>query len=421
MSAKKVILVCLGVVAAAILLSTLSHRVAAERQQDALDAFYATPPDVAAAAPGAVLRREPLPSLQIAGARTYRLLYRTERTDGSAAVSGAIAIVPTAAPPAAGRPVLAWAHGTVGLGRGCAPSRRVHPLQSVPWLADAVANGFVVIAPDYAGLGTAGPSEYLIGRAEANDITNAVRALDNVPDAAPERRWSVIGHSQGGHAALWAAQLAPELLPERPLIGVAVGAPAANLSAIVNEQWDGGIGWLIGAAIATSWPSAYPEANLDSDISRLGRLYTGPVADACLGEGVPVPPLLGFLAAAVGLPFFDANPNDDPRIAALVEEQTPQPLPSTLPLLIAQGTADTVIPPDTNAALQLEWCAAGSNLTMDWLGGVGHIAAGPIVGTLGVPWLRAIFDGERPRPRCDFVPPVPVAGSVLGEAVNIGS
>ena len=30
---------------------------------------------------------------------------------------------------------------------------------------------------------------------------------------------------------------------------------------------------------------------------------------------------------------------------------------------------------------------------------VGHIAAGPIVGTLGVPWLRAIFDGERPRPR----------------------
>ena len=44
MTAKKAILVCLGVVAAAILLSTLSHRVAAERQQDALDAFYATPP-----------------------------------------------------------------------------------------------------------------------------------------------------------------------------------------------------------------------------------------------------------------------------------------------------------------------------------------------------------------------------------------
>jgi pimeloyl-ACP methyl ester carboxylesterase len=412
-TAKRAILVCLGVVAAAILLSTISHRVAAERRQDALDAFYATPADVAAIAPGAVIRREPLPSLQISGAQTYRLLYRTERGDGSAAVSGAIAIVPTAPPPGAGRPVLVWAHGTVGLGRGCAPSRRVHPLSSAPWIGDAVANGFVVIAPDYAGLGTAGPSEYLIGRAEALDITNAVRALDGVPDAAPERRWAVIGHSQGGHAALWSAPLAPELL--------AVGAPAANLAAIVNEQWDAGIGCVIGAAIASSWPSAYPEADLTGDISRLGRLYAGPVADACLGEGIPVPPILGFLAAGVGLPFFDRNPDTDPRIAALVAEQTPQPLPATLPLLIAQGTADSVVPPDTNAALQVDWCAAGSNLTMDWLGGVGHVAAGPIVGTLGVPWLRAIFDGARPRPQCDFVPPVPAAGSMIREVTRIGS
>ena len=74
MTVNKAILVLLGVVAAAILLSTLSHRVAAERRQDALDAFYATPADIASAAPGAVIRREPLPSLQIAGARTYRLL-----------------------------------------------------------------------------------------------------------------------------------------------------------------------------------------------------------------------------------------------------------------------------------------------------------------------------------------------------------
>jgi hypothetical protein len=96
-------------------------------------------------------------------------------------------------------------------------------------------------------------------------------------------------------------------------------------------------------------------------------------------------------------------------------------LPATLPLLIAQGTADSVVPPDTNAALQVDWCAAGSNLTMDWLGGVGHVAAGPIVGTLGVPWLRAIFDGARPRPQCDFVPPVPAAGSMIREVTRIGS
>ena len=70
--------------------------------------------------------------------------------------------------------------------------------------------------------------------------------------------------------------------------------------------------------------------------------------------------LLGFLAAGVGLPFFSENPTRDAQLGALVQRQTPRPLPSNLPVLIAQGTADTVVPPSSNAATQLAWCAAGS-------------------------------------------------------------
>ncbi|MGI9187603.1 MAG: lipase family protein [Gaiellales bacterium] len=421
MTAKKAILACLGVIAAAILLTTIAHRIQAERRQDALDAFYATPAGMEKAPPGTVFHTERLPSADVVGGRAYRLLYRTQRADGSAAVSGAIAIVPLAPVPADGRPVLAWAHGTIGLGRGCAPSRRSDPLQATPWVADAIANGFAVIATDYAGLGTAGPNGYLLGRAEARDVINAVRALDVVPGAHPSRSWTVLGHSQGGHAAVWAAELARTEMPERPLLGVAVGAPALNLDAIVTAQWDAGIGWGVGAEMYQSWPAAYPNVDFTRAVSWLGERYAGPVADACLGEGVPVPALLGFLAAGVGLPFFDENPMRDPQLAAIVQRQTPAPLPSSLPVLMAQGTADTVVPPSSNAATQEEWCAAGSDLTMQWLGGVGHVQAGPIIGTLAVPWLRALYDGAKPQPHCHFVPPVAVTGSRLRDAVDIGT
>ncbi len=421
MTARRAILACIGVIAIALLVATVVHRIADERRQSALDPFYATPADVASAAPGTVFRIERLSAADVPGGLAYRLLYRTERANGDAAVSGAIAIVPTAPAPAGGRPVLAWAHGTIGLGRGCAPSRRSDPLQATPWMPDAVANGFSVIAPDYAGLGTAGPNGYLIGRAEALDVLNAVRALDHVPGADASRRWTVLGHSQGGHAAIWAAELARTELPDRPLLGVAVGAPALQLADIVDAQWSSGIGWGVGAEMYESWPATYPRVDFDPAISWLGRQYAGPVADTCLGEGVPVPAILGFLAAGVGLPFFSENPTREAQLGALVQRQTPRPLPSNLPVLIAQGTADTVVPPSSNAATQLEWCAAGSDLTMSWLGGVGHVPAGPIIGTLGIPWLRALYDGAKPQPHCRFAPPVPVTGSHLRDALDLGT
>ena len=417
MSVKKIILVAIGVVALAIGLSTLAHRVADTRQQDSLDAFYATPTGVAAAKPGTVFRIETLDSAAVAGASSFRILYRTERPDGTAAVAGAMVFVPIAPAAAAGRPVLAYAHGTIGQGRGCAPSRRSDPIGGNTWYGQAIASGFVVVAPDYAGIGTAGPNLFLIGQAESLDIVNSVRALEQVPGANPGQEWVVFGHSQGGHSALWTGQLANQEMPEKALIGVAAAAPAADLPLFIDRQWSTGVGWGVGAEIARSWPSMYPNLDLTAAISSEGARWTDQVADACLGEGIPVPPILGFVAAAVGVPYFNGNPLQDPRIAIRAAEQTPKPLPSTMPLLIAQGTADTVIPPESNAALQETWCAAGSNLTMLWLGGIGHAAAGTTAAPTIVPWLRALFDEATPTPQCSGVPPVAVPATTLEEAL----
>ena len=416
MSIKKVILVLIGVIALAIGLSTLAHRVADSRQQNDLDAFYATPAGLDEAKPGTVFRVETLSTAPVAGASSFRILYRTERPDGTAAVAGAMVFVPVAPAPVDGRPVLAYAHGTIGQGRGCAPSRRDDPIGPNAWYAQAVASGFVVVATDYAGIGTAGPNLFLVGQAESLDIVNSVRALEQVPGADPSKDWVVFGHSQGGHSALWTGALAAQEMPERTLLGVAAAAPAADLPMIISKQWNTGVGWGVGAEVAQSWTAQYPILDIDAAITSEGKRWTSQVADACLGEGVPVPPLLGFVAASVGVPYFNGNPMSDPRIATVAAQQTPKPLPSTLPLLIAQGTADTVIPPESNAALQKTWCAAGSNLTMLWLGGVGHVSAGTTVAPTVVPWLRALFDGATPTPQCSGVSPVADPATTLEDA-----
>ena len=69
-----------------------------------------------------------------------------------------MAFIPTGPEPAGGRPVVSWAHGTVGLAPQCAPSRLDSPTANLPWVQQMIARGWVVTATDYAWLGTPGTS-----------------------------------------------------------------------------------------------------------------------------------------------------------------------------------------------------------------------------------------------------------------------
>lgn len=75
-------------------------------------------------APGNLIETVPLaPELSIAGAgAAYRILYSTTDQHDAPAVSTAAVFVPRAPAPPGGYPVIAWAHGTVGLGDDCTPS-----------------------------------------------------------------------------------------------------------------------------------------------------------------------------------------------------------------------------------------------------------------------------------------------------------
>jgi len=142
-----------------------------DQRQDALEPFY-TPPDPLPTTPGTVIRTEPL-GVDVNGGTALRMLYVTQRPTGEPVASGAMVFLPTSPAPSGGRPVVAWAHGTVGMGNACAPSRSTNPLSDTnTWLEPMLARGWVVVATDYAGLGTPGDELYLVSDAEARDVVN---------------------------------------------------------------------------------------------------------------------------------------------------------------------------------------------------------------------------------------------------------
>ena len=184
-------------------------------------AFYSAPSPLPEGPSGTIIRREIIEGFH-PGATAYRVLYKSTGFDGEpTAVSGSSSCR-TAEPPAEGRKVIAYTHGTVGVASNCAPSLVTNPEQQ-PLLfeggAELLKAGYVVAASDYQGLGTPGPHPYLVGDAEAMNALDSVRAARNLTEANASADFVVWGHSQGGHASLFTGQLAagyaPELQPRR--------------------------------------------------------------------------------------------------------------------------------------------------------------------------------------------------------------
>jgi alpha-beta hydrolase superfamily lysophospholipase len=341
------------------------------------------------------------------------MLYVSERPDGTPAASGGMLFIPDSPAPPEGRPVVAWAHGTLGMGDACVPSRSTNPLQDTDnWLDQMMQLGWVVVSTDYVGLGTPGPNQYLIAEAEVRDVVNAVRAARNTPQTEAGTRYATWGHSQGGHSSVWTGHLGDEYAPELELIGVAAAAPALNLPEIASAQWDTTVGWVIGSDLIESWPTYYPSLPVDSILSTYGADAAARLSAECINQSG----LEALAREKLGQQFFSSDPLGQPAWKTALDDQTPAPLPADMPVFIAQGTADEVVLPWPNAMVQEEWCRAGSSISVLWMGGISHQAAATTAGPSAVAWLADRFAG-RPAPRtCDTPPPVTPPASASSSA-----
>jgi alpha-beta hydrolase superfamily lysophospholipase len=398
-----------GLLVVAIVGSTLAVTTAvvrAERsdasRQRRLAPFYEPPSGWRSAPVGALLREQPL-GATVADARAWRILYRSERADGTPTVSSGMVLAPPGDAPVGGRPVVAWAHGTVGLGDTCAPSRSRSPLGQLAWAEGMLRAGMVVTATDYAGLGTPGVERYLIGGDAARDVLNSVRAARELPSGAGTRV-AVYGHSQGGHSALWTGSVARSYAPEVQIVGVAAAAPAAELAALLALQDRSAIAWVIGPEVVAAWPLDDPTLDPRAIVSDAGLQYGGSIGRRCILEGA----LEGIILQKFGKKYFRGDPSTNAAWSKAFAAQTPPALPPSLPVLVAQGLDDTVVLPPTTALLEQRWCAAGSRISLAWLGDLGHVKTGLTAGPLATTWFQQRFAGVPAGTTCGTVNPVDV-------------
>jgi hypothetical protein len=333
-----------------------------------------------------------LPSDLQSIATAKRVVYITSDLNGNVINASGLIITPNVRPSHPN--VVAWAHALTGMADQCAPSNNA--TYFFPEAVDAVKSylqqGWVVTAPDYAGLGVGGNYQTFVGNTAARSIIDSVRAARNL-DTNLTNQWVAVGHSGGGSAPLFAGEIASSYGTELNLKGVVGLAPLSNVDfvapAIVGTPFQGElIDALYGLSYADSTVDVgtilAPSAKNLSSIIHAGcvfdtiNAYAGLTPSQLLVNGQLSDTILGKLAQF-----------DNPGFA-----------PSSAPILLLQGTADQEIPATLTEFLQQEVCAQGSTSYLQELDGVGHDDLPTVTTGLVAQYISDRFNGLTPPNNC---------------------
>ena len=349
------------------------------------------------AKPGDVLGLEAMAGAP-AGAAAQRMLYVSTGLDGAPIAVSAVIIVPVGAAPPGGRNVVAWAHPTTGVVSPCAPSLRKELFDRIPGLAAILAQGQVVVATDYPGLGTPGPHPYLIGVSEARAVLDSVRAVQRVADVKATSRFAVWGHSQGGHAALFAGEIARQYAPELTVVGVAAAAPATDLGTLLRDDLDTAIGKMLTSYALLSWLRVY-NATLVGTVQPQAMNAVGEIADICLESRAELMQA-SIEARPLANGFLQGKPFGNEPWKSLLTQNVPGQAAAGAPVFISQGSVDTIVRPDVTAAFVDGLCRRGEKVRIVDLTGVDHFTIGMVSAAAAVQWMTARFEGAVPPDDC---------------------
>ncbi len=333
------------------------------------DRFYSAPKDTPRS-PGLLLRAEPFTTDVPDGARAWRILYSTTRANDESVVGSALVAVPADLIDARS-PVVAWAHGTTGFDRRCAPSLRTQRTIGAGGTAavqDALEAGWAIVAPDYPGLGTRGVQPYLIGSGEARSVLDAVRAARNIPQLSLSRRTVVWGHSQGGHAALWTAMTQPGYAPDVRLAGVAAMAPVSNPATFLRDLQRRPVGTIFVAYALAAYEGTYDDVTASEHVRASARLPVERIADRCLRSPTSK---VSLAEARIMADRFVAGSLYEGALGRRLSENDATGAMDA-PVLIAQGESDQVVTLGLQDAYVRERCQAGQSLDYRTYSGRGH-------------------------------------------------
>lgn len=269
-------------------------------------------------------------------------------------------------------PLYVFASGTTGITDRAAPSLEKPDELRWGWYREnmlAYATlGHIVIFPDYSGFHDPQVAQrYFSKYAEGYMMLDAIRAVQNFfqsPDGQsqpvhPSGDVFTAGYSQGGHAAMAAADLRPLYAPEVPLSGMITYGSTNNIEALLRE----GVAYT--PAILYSFREIYGHNSLDPADYLQPRFV--PNFDQEAIESVDIFQVFyGFDSGRVYTPRFrNALLNrtlqqDFPALWVMGEENNSGLSGHGLPALVIQGSQDFIVTDASQTEFVLKLRALGS-------------------------------------------------------------
>jgi acetyl esterase/lipase len=237
---------------------------------------------------------------------------------------------------------------------------------------------------------------YLSKPSEGNAVIDIVRAARQLPGSGAGRRWFAAGHSQGGHAALAAAELAADRAPELELLGTVAWAPGTAF----ERSFGGGIDDLVSRAVsamalfgsAAEHPEIDPSHYMsDAVAAAAGELATGACGDRAIDA---------LLRLAADPSFWVRDPGATSPAREVIAANEVGNVAVDAPLLLVSGSLDPLVVADRVRALFDRLCAAGQVTDLRIVDGANHGDIVMVTALDAGAWMAGRVAGEPATDAC---------------------
>ncbi|KAL8820044.1 MAG: hypothetical protein Q9223_001650 [Gallowayella weberi] len=341
-----------------------------------------------------------------------RILFQSKTLNGSLVPGSAYILWPYSprVQPDGTYPVIAWAHGTSGAFPACAPSHIRNLWYQFTAAFTLALQGYVVVAPDYAGLGVSKTADghpiihqYLASPAAANDLFYAVEAAQSAFSTL-SKEFVVMGHSQGGGAA-WAAAERQAKTPVKGYLGAVVASPATNIVEILqlaaNAVGTEAVLEMLAGAVAIlgrGVPTVFPDFDVGEVLTPAGvqRLRVLEQIQGCNSANAE-------LFSGSPMPLVRSNALENEHVQALQSLAATGGKAIAGPMLVLQGTNDSnVLAPVTTKYVDLT-CERNRGSAIEYItyDGVAHVPTMYVSQRDWLRWIEDRFAGKKMDSECN--------------------
>lgn len=338
------------------------------------------------------------PKLSSATSLAARIEYTsTSGVDDTHPTVDAAVFVPRGDPPPGGWPIVAFGHPITGIDVACAPTRSTTFAGSSPSIGTLLAQGYVVVAPDYQGLGLAGTYHpFLDSTTVGLNLVDAVFAARRlVPTTA--LTWLAVGATQGGQAAWAADELADNAGVGLHLVGAVSLSPLADMADLAEVARTGDLTVVQRVVLRdylATLKKEYPDFDLDRYRTGLAKERWDSMSE-CTDTGSAERE-----ESAQQITPEQLRP--DSQVAADVlrgylDKTTLPQGPTAAPLLVSYGEGDALVPAAWTQRAIGRACEMGDHVQIESSGQSSPLT---IESATTLSWMRERFDGLTSRNDC---------------------